>query len=439
MPSVEPVADYPAGQPIPNGPDVPTYKQSNAIYATWANRVIVDEYRRFHPKDTDVLTFLGDVVGYLSHSNKEQGKDLSRRGEGLERSGANDPAFLLMAAIVTEDKYRREKLYRMAVTGFQNGGYSAILLFMSAGPLAMHIEDRNGDASQIGDADRIALDALKSGLNNGSFRPDEMSVLRGRMCSPAADSLIRRQGLAFGNIFGAANNLPDWIRELGQGIGYFGAAWQARTGGWASEVTEEGWNGWGRNLAEARKHLTKAWELNPKDPTAAAYMVGVAMGDEGDKEEMRHWFDRSVAAQMDFGDAYQRLLWGLRPRWGGTHEEMLQFADECLRTGRFDTCVPHYYLKTVGDIASENNSASIYDRPEILHNCRLALAKYFETPDMPLSPTYAHTLAAFLDYRTGNIAGAKAHLAAIEYQADRGVGSALFRDLPQMLTAVRAQ
>src|SRR5947208_3580152 len=129
-------------------------------------------------------------------------------------------------------------------------------------------------------------------------------------------------------------------------------------------------------------------------------MVGVTMGDGGGKEELRRWFDRSVGADMDFYDAYHRLLWALRPRWGGSHEQMLQFADECLRTGRFDTCLPYHYLSTVADVASENDSAAIYERPEILHNCQLALAKYFETPDMPLSFTYAHTLAAFLDYRT---------------------------------------
>ena len=36
------------------------------------------------------------------------------------------------------------------------------------------------------------------------------------------------------------------------------------------------------------------------------------------------------------------LLQVLRPRWGGSHAEMLAFGRECLATGRFDTSVPSY-------------------------------------------------------------------------------------------------
>ena len=145
-----------------------------------------------------------------------------------------------------------------------------------------------------------------------------------------------------------------------------------RGGAWSSEVTEGGWQGWKTNLAKARAILTKSWELNPRDSGAAALMIDVAMGDGGGKKEMRLWFDRSVAAEMDFFDAYRALLWALCPRWHGSHEEMLLLGDEFLRTARFDTCVPFHYFKVVADIASEeSDSHEIYERLDIAANLKL--------------------------------------------------------------------
>ena len=59
-PSTEPVDEYPAGQAIPTS-GVPTLKQLYPMYAAWANRLIVDEYRHLHPEDTENLAFLSDA------------------------------------------------------------------------------------------------------------------------------------------------------------------------------------------------------------------------------------------------------------------------------------------------------------------------------------------------------------------------------------------
>jgi hypothetical protein len=91
----------------------------------------------------------------------------------------------------------------------------------------------------------------------------------------------------------------------------------------------------------------------------------------------------------------------------------------------------------VDDISEEDKDhKAIYRRPEINRNMRLALDRYFETPDMPLSLTYAHTTAAMLDYQSGNLPGARAHMAAIQFRTDAKVGTGLREDLPQMLKAV---
>ena len=59
------------------------------------------------------------------------------------------------------------------------------------------------------------------------------------------------------------------------------------------------------NLAIAEKHFVKAWEINPKLPEAPAAMISVAMATGGDA---RQWFDRAVAAEMDYVAAYRTYL-----------------------------------------------------------------------------------------------------------------------------------
>jgi hypothetical protein len=166
-------------------------------------------------------------------------------------------------------------------------------------------------------------------------------------------------------------------------------------------------------------------------------MNEVAMGDHGGKPDMRAWFDRAVAAQMDYFDAYRSFIWALRPRWHGSHEEMLMFGDELLRTGRFDTCVPFYYFKVVADIASEESDPkAIYARREIADNLKLVLDTYLETRDSPLSVTYAHTVCAILDFKAGDLAGAKGHMAAIQFKPDEKVDAGLKEDLSNMMRLI---
>ena len=76
-------------------------------------------------------------------------------------------------------------------------------------------------------------------------------------------------------------------------------AWKARGGGYADTVADKGWQGFREHLAQARKCLTEAWRLRPDLPMAPSRMIYVSLGDS-DIGEMRLWFDRTVAAQLDY-------------------------------------------------------------------------------------------------------------------------------------------
>jgi hypothetical protein len=437
-PDEPPAIDYPAGAQIPNGPNAPVGRNFTPISRAWSKRIIVDAYQRIHPGETTNLAFVRDAAAFLQGPTERDRVELEGRAYQLNTAlGGNDPMVRFLSGVVSSNVSFKEDNFRRATADLRASKYHPFLLFVAAANLGKSLQDRKADGREIAAADQVALEALERGLDAESFHGEEMSVLRSRLEAPSSDSLFKRQPERLIEIFGKARALPEWIREFAQGKGYLAAAWIARGDGFASEVTESGWKGWERNLAAARQHFTRSWELNPRDPAAATYMIEVAMGDHGGKPDIRAWFDRAVAAQMDYFDAYRSFIWALRPRWHGSHEEMLMFGDELLRTGRFDTCVPFYYFKVVADIGSEESDPkAMYGKREIAGNLKLVLDTYLATRDSPVSVTYAHTVSAILDFKAGDLAAAKRHMAAIQFKPDGNVDAGLKQDLSTMIRVI---
>lgn len=171
---------------------------------------------------------------------------------------------------------------------------------------------------------------------------------------------------AFVKALRATEGGDPWLREMIFGSADIKAAWHFRGGGWANTVTDGGWAGFNRHLAQARDHLAAAWKLQPKFPEAAGEMIIVAMGaGEALNENPRAWFDRAVAAQFDYAPAYSNYLWASRPRWGGTIGRMYDFGVECAQTKRYDTRVPRFLLRTLEDIAEDMNGPSFWRQPGV--------------------------------------------------------------------------
>ena len=121
----------------------------------------------------------------------------------------------------------------------------------------------------------------------------------------------------------------------------------------ADAVSEAGWEKFGEHMKRARDLLVAAWRTQPDRPEPASHMIAVAMAGHAD-ESPRVWFDRAVAAEMDYPPAYLNLSNSLLPRWGGSPQEMVRFGLDCLRTQRFDTRVPLQLFTQV--LAVENET-----------------------------------------------------------------------------------
>ncbi|QDT17767.1 hypothetical protein [Alienimonas californiensis] len=130
------------------------------------------------------------------------------------------------------------------------------------------------------------------------------------------------------------------------------AGFEARGGEVASEVTEEGWEGLHRFGTAAGRHGHAAWLAHPNLPVAPTLLQRVSRGG-GSPVDERLWFAEAVAAQVDFESAYSSIQYGLLPRWGGSHQEMIELAQSCLRDDLRETDTPRLGLEMVRAVADD--------------------------------------------------------------------------------------
>lgn len=134
--------------------------------------------------------------------------------------------------------------------------------------------------------------------------------------------------------------VSPWMGLYADGRAHRHEAWKWRGGGFADTVTKEGWEGFLKHSEQARESWTKAWELRPDLPEAPRQMIGVGMATPVEPNEARKWLDRTLAAQFDYRGAYDDYVWAIMERWGGSIQEIVAFSQECVDTGRYDSCVP---------------------------------------------------------------------------------------------------
>lgn len=199
------------------------------------------------------------------------------------------------------------------------------------------------------------------------------------------------------------------LKNTAAGYYHFNVAWNFRGTGWASTVTEEGWKGYREHLALARRHLVQAWQDDPKIPYAASKMINVCTG----SPEGRTWVARSMAARFDYAPPYLNHNFYLMPRWGGTHEAMYNFGVGCMKTNRYDTCVPLILVQeTLPRISTDMQlDFSFWQRPGVYENVKTIINRYLA---QSTTRFHSYNRAALMGYaiRTQHWDDAAALLAA---------------------------
>lgn len=228
------------------------------------------------------------------------------------------------------------------------------------------------------------IDAIIESINREEFNQEESPLAYRLLYNTNSSSYgVNPWKTAFHRLAHIRLTRP-WLFNMIRGTYEIDEAWEHRGGDVASTVTKEGWSGFEMHLKLAGRVLTEAWEMRPEYPEAAAQMIKVAMaGHAGPGETERLWFDRAVAAQMDYFPAYISFLQSIEPRWGGSHRELEAFSQECLETGRYDTGVPWIYFIAIRKIATElpgNSWRMTYRSKKVRENFNVLFDNYLNEP-----------------------------------------------------------
>ncbi len=103
--------------------------------------------------------------------------------------------------------------------------------------------------------------------------------------------------------------------------------WEARGGGYANTVTDEGWKVFREELGFAENILLEAEALNSNDPQFYATMIDICNGLNYSSQELQAFFDKAIAIDMGYFPVYYSRTWSLSRRWGGGPSELEHFAE----------------------------------------------------------------------------------------------------------------
>lgn len=106
-------------------------------------------------------------------------------------------------------------------------------------------------------------------------------------------------------------------------------AWESRGSGWANSVTESGWDGFRGYKEEARECLKRALTKNPSLSPAVCAMQEI-VGSGGSNEELYQWLNLGLKIEPCNIDLYRMTLHYLQPRWGGSEDALIDFAEQLI-------------------------------------------------------------------------------------------------------------
>ncbi len=349
---------------IPCGPAANTAQKQLALEQAWYDRVWAEQYQRFgtHSTNWDGLAgrFLPEYGKFrVDPGNLATSNSLLRLAEELARQKCVDPLLVYMCGNAwsqLRDAATAEPMVRQGLTLLEQSSYPRLHLYFAARRLHKIGKDTNSlGAEELAALNRKKLTYLGQAAADPDFTNGNQRIYLREFLPEVGISGGQRDDQVALAIHEMTNNphTDPWIRAMAKGIWHVKRAWQVRGSGYANTVTPEGWQGFEQELKAAHQELITAYALHPEFPEAAAVLIEVSMAT--DQSQMTAWFQRAVAAQLDYMFAYNQARWGLRPRWGGSHAQMHQMGVACLETQRFDTQVPWEYVRAVLEIGSERD------------------------------------------------------------------------------------
>ncbi|MEY4386084.1 MAG: hypothetical protein RLY20_1367 [Verrucomicrobiota bacterium] len=356
---------------------------------------------------------------------------------------ANDPNCtdpLLLTIASTEAVEQHEALRRLerAVAAHRTSSYQGYPRLYAAVLLSDQLLVDKKDRQPVLDAE--ALQYFKQTLTDGLSARDQEDLAENLLYG-WAKNFYTRNAEALCEAASNAGESYRWLELVLRGQLEVKQAWAARGGGYVNTVSDTGWRGFSEHLANARKHLTAAWQLHPDSPIAPNLMIYVSLGDSN-ITEMRNWFDRVTRARVDYPGAWGHMRWGLRPRWYGDYDSMLAFGSTALNTHRFDTDVPRMFFDSVSDLEQEYQLPAgqhLYDRPDIWPKLQEMYEGYIKAASNPESKRAWRSSYAAVAYLAGKMDVARKQLELLQWQPNMHSLAGWGRDLSLLPAEVAAR
>jgi hypothetical protein len=407
-----------ATKPITAATNSFTEKDAKQRARAFRVRQYIDGYRQNGrhdtPCDADATRFLDAWLAWEYGGSTNLSDPHPLADKLVAQPGCNDPLVLTIAAAACNNRAEKARRLQAALDGFDSSRHKAYPKFYAAVTLAT---DYGRQAARVEALDQTALNYLKQALTDGSFLPDDEPVLAEIFINGWGSGFLERKGEELSTAIKQARGF-QWLGLVIEGECHIDLAWKARGSGWADSVTPEGWKGFSDHLSKAHAALNQAWKLHPDRAVAPARMITVAMG-ESDAADMRTWFDRAIAAQIDYPRAWKDYRWGLRPRWFGSHEALLALGYQAVDTKRFDTDVPRKLFDCISDVESElqeGRGEHIYGRLDIWPHLQEMYEGYIADPSQPDSRNGWRNSYSIVAYLAGQYAVARQQLEALNWK-----------------------
>lgn len=195
------------------------------------------------------------------------------------------------------------------------------------------------DSAASNELDRIIVDLKKAFVLSGEWRSDELDR--------AWFVLTFERGnnkQVFDELKAEGKTFDPWLEAAAMARWHIDKAWEERGDGFANTVSEKGWRGYEEHRAKALDWAEKAYALQPR--LTAPLQVGVT-ANYGNRAEAAKWYMRSAAVYKDNRRTAAQFVWGMRPRWGGTTRQMLDFFEKFLSDDFADTLMPAWALDRI--------------------------------------------------------------------------------------------
>jgi hypothetical protein len=308
----------------------------------------------------------------LGFSGIEHLEFLQAVGEAVD-AGADDPLILYWKARFLDSHRAWEKwhlvppketsaVYRRAMEKMPQSKYPPQIQVHVAAAIwfSLHAEGRFNKDKDMDEAQRYFWE--QAGLVSASADPMDRQNAFGAIRGFLLDRRTTDGGwgwwITIRKKMTEAGAKPDaWVCAAVEGDLMIRQAWNARGSGYANTISSTAMDVFHKILLKSQARLEVAYRIDPTLPEPAWSMIAVCMGLGYEREQMETWFRRAMVADPDNFEAGTAKFQYLQPKWHGSAEECIAFADQCLRTENYRARIPMLAVTGLESLYTYNSQA----------------------------------------------------------------------------------